>query len=302
MSPPPRHDSPDALSDGSARPATPAASDVPVVRLREATCAFGPRVLWSGLNLDIAPGEFVAVLGPNGAGKSSLLKVLLGEVALRSGSVEIAGRRAARGSRDIGYVPQQGTLPDVGGIRGVDLVGLGYDGDRWGIALPTRRRREAVARAVDLVGASSYATAPLHMLSGGERQRLRIAQAIVTRPDVLLCDEPLLSLDLHHQAAVADLIHDTQVAENMAVVFVTHEINPILPMVDRVVYIARGRAVVGTPEEVMRSEVLSELYGIRVDVLRHEGRLVVLGGDDSPHHAHGDHHDDADEPGSEGRR
>lgn len=264
----------------------------PPVSLRDAAAGYGSRVLWSGVDLDIAAGEFIAVLGPNGAGKSTLLKVLLGEVALREGTVRVAGREVRRGSAAIGYVPQQGTIADVTGLRGRDLVALGLDGHRWGIGVPTRRRREAVRRALDLVGAGGFADVPLSMLSGGERQRLRIAQALVTRPEVLLCDEPLLSLDLQHQRIVADLIGETRVRENMAVVFVTHEINPILPMVDRVVYLVGGRARVGTPEEVMRTDVLSELYGSPVEVWRHRDRYVVIGGEHVPHHHH---HDDREE-------
>ncbi|MBO1766311.1 ATP-binding cassette domain-containing protein [Allobranchiibius sp. GilTou38] len=269
----------------------------PAVSLHDAELAYGSRVLWSGLDLQVQAGEFVGVLGPNGAGKSSLLRVLLGEQPLRHGRALVCGEPVHRGSPLIGYIPQHGALAPDTAIRGRDLVGFGWDGHRIGISLGSRAKKDAVQRAMQTVGATAYADAPLSMLSGGERQRLRIAQALVTRPRLLLCDEPLLNLDLHHQREVAQAIDRVRRLEGTAVLFVTHEINPILPLVDHVAYLAGGKARVGTAEEVMRAEVLSELYGAPVDVLHHHGRIVVLGGDDSATPGHDHHHEEAHEHG-----
>lgn len=254
----------------------------PAVRLQDATLTFGTRTLWSQLDLDVAPGEFIAVLGPNGAGKTSLLRVLLGEVPLHSGSAQIAGTSVHRANNEVGYVPQQKAIDEGVPLRGRDLVGLGYDGHRWGLGLRTRRERNLrVEQAIDGVGARAYADAPVGSMSGGEQQRLRIAQALVGDPKVLLCDEPLLSLDLANQARVAELIDARRRNADTAVLFVTHEINPILPFVDRVVYLVDGQFRIGTPDEVMTSEVLSELYGTEVDVLRVRDRLIVVGTGDA---------------------
>ena len=255
------------------------------VALRGATLRFGARELWAGLDLDIAPGEFVAVLGPNGSGKTSLLKVLLGLQRLSSGSVSVCGRTPRRGSDLVGYVPQQKAFDRDIPLRGRDLVRLGLDGHRWGVPLPSRAARQRVERAIESVGATAYADAPLGLLSGGEQQRLRIAQALLGDPRVLLCDEPLLSLDLAHQQATSALIDARRRESNTSVLFVTHEINPILPLVDRVLYLVGGRWAIGTPDEVMTSERLSSLYGTDVDVLRVRGRIVVVGAPDA---AHGD--------------
>ncbi|MCW2717098.1 metal ABC transporter ATP-binding protein [Pseudonocardia sp.] len=257
---------------------------VPAVSLRDAALRFGERTLWAGLDLDVAPGEFIAVLGPNGSGKTTLLRVLLGLQPLHTGEVLVEGRAPARGSRAIGYVPQQKALPEDLTLRARDLVGLGLDGHRWGIGLSGRgERKEKVRVALESVGATKYANAPVGRLSGGEQQRLRVAQALVGDASVLLCDEPLLSLDLAHQRVVSTLIDERRRSADTAVVFVTHEINPVLQLVDRVLYLVDGRFRIGTPDEVMTSASLSELYRTEVDVLRVRDRLVVVGADAQCH-------------------
>ncbi len=254
----------------------------PAVELHDARLSFGDRTLWSNLNLAVQQGEFIAVLGPNGSGKTSLLKVLLGQLAPTSGTVRIAGTPAKAGNAHVGYVPQQKSLDDGLPLRGRDLVGLGVDGHRWGTGLLGRAKRRAIVdSAIAQVGAQAYADAPIGSMSGGEQQRLRIAQALVGDPKVLLCDEPLLSLDLANQHRVSELIDRRRREHDTAVLFVTHEINPILPLVDRVLYLVDGQFKIGTPEEVMTSEVLSELYRTDVEVLHVRGRLVVVGTGDA---------------------
>ncbi|KRE76122.1 metal ABC transporter ATP-binding protein [Arthrobacter sp. Soil762] len=262
----------------------------PVVSLRGASLQFGKRLLWEDLDLDIRPGEFFAVLGPNGSGKTSFLKVLLGLQELQSGRATLGDRPVERGSKLIGYIPQQKSFAPDTPMRARDLVGLGVDGHRWGLRLGMSRANQRIDELLELVGASDYAKVPVGQLSGGEQQRLRVAQALATDPRVLLCDEPLLSLDLHHQQAVSALINKQCHAQNSAVVFVTHEINPIIDYVDRVLYLAGGRFRVGTPEDVMTTAVLSELYGSHVEVIHANGRIVVVGLPDATTHHHADVH------------
>ncbi|MBG0741235.1 ATP-binding cassette domain-containing protein [Paeniglutamicibacter antarcticus] len=270
----------------SSRSAVPAASAPAVVNLADASLGFGERLLWDGLDLQIMAGEFFAVLGPNGSGKTSFLKVLLGLQALTRGSVRVGGEAARRGSRHIGYIPQQKGFAADTPLRARDLVGLGVDGHRWGVRLGVRRHRRRVDELLDRVGAADYANVPVGLLSGGEQQRLRVAQALATDPQVLLCDEALLSLDLHHQQAVSRLISDQSRHNGSAVVFVTHEINPIIEYVDRVLYLAGGKFRIGAPEEVMTTDVLSDLYGTHVEVLHTNGRIVVVGLPDATTHGH----------------
>lgn len=273
------------------------AADNPAVALRSATMGFGERVLWAELDLDIAAGEFVAILGPNGSGKSTLLKVLLGLVPLSGGTVAIAGGAATRGNSNVGYIPQQTTSDPELSLRSRDLVGFGWDGHRMGIGFRGRReRRRRVDRVLAAVGAEAYADAPVGRLSGGELQRLRVAQALVGDPAVLLCDEPLLSLDLAHQQSITRLIDERRRNSDTAVLFVTHEINPILSMVDRVLYLVDGQFRIGTPAEVMTSEVLSDLYGTEIDVISVRGRMIVVGNNDLVPALPGHHVHHLDEP------
>ncbi len=255
-----------------------------MLELRGAALAYGARTLWSGLDLDVRRGEFVAVLGPNGSGKTSLLRALLGALRLSAGTVRVCGLPPERGGRLVGYIPQQRAIDPHTPLRARDLVRLGIDGHRWGLPFGGRRLRRRVDDLLAAVGATAYADAPLGLLSGGEQQRLRVAQALAADPDLLLCDEPLLSLDLGHQRAVAALVDERRRAHGTAVLFVTHEINPILHLVDRVLYLAGGRFRIGPPDEVLTSEVLTDLYGSPVEVIRTYGRVVVVVA------PHGEHH------------
>ena len=256
----------------------------PVLSLRGAALGFGDRELWSGLDLDVQPGEFLAVLGPNGTGKTSLLKTILGEQRLSAGSIDFLGEPVRHGNRRIGYIPQQKLIESGTPLRARDLVALGLNGQRWGLPVSSRAERARVDELLAAVGATGYANAPVASLSGGEQQRVRVGQSIAGDPALLLCDEPLLSLDLAHQRGVSELIDAQRRRTGAAVVFVTHDVNPILGFVDRVLYLARGAFRIGTPDEVLTSEVLSELYGTAVDVFRSRGRIVVVGSDDHDHH------------------
>jgi zinc/manganese transport system ATP-binding protein len=273
-------------------------SDELAVSFDNAAVRRGGRVIWSGVTLGVAPGEFVAILGPNGVGKSTLVRAALGLLPLSSGSARVLGRPPGQAGRDIGYLPQRRSFDAGLRVRGVDVVRLGVDGERWGLPVPGgarlfgshRRVNERVDAVIELVGATGFAGRPIGEVSGGEQQRLLIAQALVRRPQLLVLDEPLDSLDLPNQAAVAALISRICREQGVTVLLVAHDVNPILPYLDRVVYIAQGGAVSGTPAQVITSEILTSLYGTAIEVLRtSDGRLVVVGQPEAPAH-HSDRH------------
>ncbi len=267
----------------------------PVVSLTGARLAFGDRVLWDHLDLTVSTGEFIAVLGPNGTGKTSLLKVLLGQLPLSAGTALVDGAPVRAGSDRIGYVPQHRGVDRGLTLRGRDLVQLGIDGHRWGL-MPLRRaartdRQNAVDVALDQVHARDLGQTPVGVMSGGELQRVRIAQALATDPVLLLCDEPLLNLDPANARLVAGLI-DQRRRTGTAVLFVTHEVNPVLPFVDRVLYLVGGKFRIGTVAEVMTSQTLSDLYQADIQVVQVGDRYVVVGEHfDHSGHTHGHTHE-----------
>lgn len=266
------------------------ADAAPVVELDSVSVRLQNRTIWRRASFAVAPGTFTAVVGPNGAGKTTLIKLLLGFIAPATGTVRVLGEEPRRGNPRIGYVPQRRTLePDVP-VRGVDMVGMGIDGHRWGFRLPgvqQRERRERVAHVVAEVGAQRFGERSVGRLSGGEQQRVLLAQALAGDPELLLLDEPLASLDVRNQVAIAHLVNRVVRERGVSALMVTHDINPILGVIDSVVYIAQERVVSGTPSEVVATPTLSAIYGAQVEVLRDShGHVFVVGLDQEAAHPH----------------
>lgn len=267
------------------------------IRFRDVAAGWSEHPIWQHVNVDVRAGEFVAVLGPNGVGKSTFVKVVLGLASPLTGEVRVLGEPPGEANKRIGYLPQRRNFDASVRVRGIDIVRLGLDGDRWGIPLPwpwtrasRRRADERVRHAIEIVGASAFAERPIGALSGGEQQRLLIAQALVRDPDLLVLDEPLDSLDLPSQAMVAALLGRICAEHGVTVLLVAHNVNPILAYLDRVVYLAHGGAASGTPAEVITAETLSRLYDTPMEVLHTaDGHIVVVGQPEAPHgdaHAH----------------
>jgi zinc/manganese transport system ATP-binding protein len=250
------------------------------IELDRATLARGGRIVLDAVSASIRPGEFVGIFGPNGSGKTTLLRTLLGLLPPLSGAVRVFGRPLRRGNRNIGYLPQQragvADLP----IRGWDFVASAWQGERWGLPLIGRRGQQQVMQAIDRVEAQALADRRLSQLSGGEVQRLLLAQALLGRPRILLLDEPLISLDPHFQQAIISLVRRIQQTEGITVLFTAHDLNPLLGVMDRVLYLANHQAVIGTVDEVVTDEVLSRLYDMPIAVYRIKDRIAVIAGHD----------------------
>lgn len=255
-----------------------------LLEIQSASLGFDERVLWSNLNLSVAEGEFIALIGANGSGKSMLLKTILGIQGLSAGTISVQGKPAGSFNSQVGYVPQHRSADAGLPLRVIDAVRFGLDGHKFGLPLGGAAAKAKAMAALKRVDAAHLALEQVGKLSGGEMQRVRVAQAIISEPKLLLADEPLSALDLNHQQRISSLINEQRERLGSAVIFVTHDLNPIIDYVDRVVYLAQGKHSIGTPDEVMRSEVLSELYGAEIDVVRNQGRIVVLGAHDHQHH------------------
>jgi zinc/manganese transport system ATP-binding protein len=244
----------------------------PLLQLDGVGVRLGGRQILSDVSFAVGKGEFAAIIGPNGAGKTTLIKVILG---LRQAS---AGR-VIKGHLAVGYVPQKIVIDTDIPLRARDVVSLGLDGHKLGLSLPSKSRREKISQALRDVGAYDYANARVGELSGGEQQRVLIAHALVSRPRLLLLDEPLANLDLRSEQEIVSLLAKLAREQEIAVLLSAHDMNPLLPVMDRIIYVANGKVASGSTEEVVTSEGLTSLYGHPVDVLKVRGRVVVVAGD-----------------------
>ncbi len=238
----------------------------------------------------IRQGEFIGIFGPNGAGKTTLLHAILGLLKPASGAIRVLGVTPTRGYRAAGYLPQRRSALTDHRLRGWDFVASAYHGERWGLPLISQAGQRDVAWAIDTVEATALAERPLCELSGGEMQRLLLAQALLAKPKLLLLDEPLISLDPHFQHAVVALVKRIQQSQGITVLFTAHELNALLPAMDRVLYLGHGEAALGTVGEVITGDVLSRLYGTPIEVLRIKDRILVVSGE-GPVEAEAHRHD-----------
>jgi zinc/manganese transport system ATP-binding protein len=258
-----------------------------VVELDGVTIRVGGRSVLSNVSFSVGDAEFIGVLGPNGAGKTTLMRTLLGLIRPTSGTVRVLGKSPMRGNPEIGYLPQVRTVTPELGMRGIDFIASSVNGERWGLPITRRADRRVIEQTLMAVGATALADRPLSDMSGGERQRLLLAQALLGSPRLLLLDEPLISLDPRHQEAVIDLVRQFCRDRGIAVLFSAHELNQLLGALDRVLYLGRGQAVLGSIDEVVTAPVLSRLYGADINVVRTEGHIFVMSrGRDVERHDH----------------
>jgi zinc/manganese transport system ATP-binding protein len=264
-----------------------------LLKLDGITVRLSGREVLHDVSFAIRPGEFTGLIGPNGAGKTTILRVILGLLAPSAGTVTVAGRpigghRHHRRESVIGYVPQKLLIEPDMPLRVRDVVALGIDGNKLGVPFPSRARRDLVNETLRAVGADAFADKRVGELSGGEQQRVMIAHALISKPKLLLLDEPLANLDIRSAQGIVAVLAQLAREQHIAVLISAHDMNPLAPVMDRIVYVAAGRAAVGSADDVLRTDVLSRLYGQHVDVLHVHGRVVIVAGEDgedtgSPH-------------------
>ncbi len=262
-----------------------------MIKFQNVSLVLGGRTVLSDVSFEISPTEFVGVLGPNGAGKTTLMRAVLGLIPPAQGSIAILGKPAIRGNPAVGYMPQlRGQMAHLR-LSCRDFVAGVVNGYRLGLPVLGKADHAEIDRVLDLVGARSLARRPVAETSGGERQRLLLAQALIGKPRLLLLDEPLISLDPHHQRSVIELVKSVQTELGIGVLLSAHELNPLLGALDRVMYLARGQVALGNVDDVITGPVLSQLYGSEIDVVRLKGRIFVMSGRyDVEHDEH--RHDD----------
>jgi len=262
-----------------------------IISLNDVGVRLGGREILRAVNAEILSGEFVGVFGPNGAGKSTLMRCLLGLVPYCAGEVSILGQPPGRANREIGYMPQSQTRLEGTALSARSIVAAVEGGNRWGLPANTRASREKVERALELAGAREYAHRPFSVLSGGEKQRVMLAQALIGKPRLLILDEPLISLDPRNQARMIECVAGIKSATGAAILFVAHDLNPLMGVMDRVFYVAGGSAALGAATEVISSEALSKLYGTAIHVVRAEGRIFIVAAEGNVTEAEHQHHD-----------
>ncbi len=257
-----------------------------VIQAEGLVAGYKDKIIWRDASFSVRRGEFIGLLGANGAGKTTLFRLLLGLTRPLSGKLELFGQLPTRGNSRIGYVPQRPYIDAESRIEVIEYVRLAISGTKLGFSLGhAEDERDQALEALASVGASNLAHRSLSELSGGELQRIFFAQALVSKPDLLLLDEPLANLDIRRESELIRLISKVVKKQNIAVLLIAHDINPLLPVVNRIIYIANGKVASGKPEEIVTSKKLSELYGSPIEVLRgSKGQLAVLGVEEALHH------------------
>jgi zinc/manganese transport system ATP-binding protein len=267
----------------------------PALQITDLAITLGGNPILSGVNASIEGGEFIGIFGPNGAGKTTLVRAIIGTLAPTRGTIRIFGESPAKAARHIGYMPQGHGGFDSTALSARTLVEAACDGDRWGIPWTSRKSRAEVDRVLEVTEAASYAARPFSVLSGGERQRIMLAQALLGDPKILVLDEPLASLDPKNQALLIECVARVKRLTKATILFVAHDMNPLMRVMDRVLYMAGGGAVLGKLDEVVTSDSLSKLYGFEIEVLRAQNRVFVISAESNLAESACDHHHDHDD-------
>ncbi|HEX2548874.1 MAG TPA: metal ABC transporter ATP-binding protein [Gammaproteobacteria bacterium] len=248
-----------------------------VIETFNLSLGYKKHVIVTNINLNIQRGEFIAILGPNGAGKSTFLQSLLGIVKPIAGEILILNEKPGCHNHQIGYMPQARHHTSIANLTSRAMLEAVYDGIRFGISFESKIKNEEIARVLHLVKAENLANKPIRQLSGGEKQRIHLAQALLGTPQILLLDEPLSNLDPHFQEIFIHILEEIKNQLKVTILLTAHDPNPLLHVLSRVLFFAKGKFLIGKADEIMTSERLSMLYDTPIDVIQYHNRLYVLG-------------------------
>lgn len=248
----------------------------------EATIAYSRSVALEWVSFSIGHGEFIGIIGPNGSGKTTLLRAVLGLVLPSSGQVVVlgrSGRQIASVRSRIGYVPQRRQLDPGFPLTVFDVALTGCYGQLGIGRRPGASHRQRAAAALAAVGLGELHDHVAGHLSGGQQQRLLIARALVSDPELLLLDEPTAAVDVATRQEIVELVRSLHQQRRLTTLYVTHDVNEVLPCVDKVLYLNRRLVAFGTCEAVLNRQMLENLYGGKVLFVEEDGRRYVLVGD-----------------------
>ena len=263
----------------------------PALQITDLTVSLGGHEILSDVNATVEAGEFIGIFGPNGAGKTTLVRAIIGTLPATRGKIEVLGLPPGQAGRQIGYMPQGHGGFDASALSARALVAAACDGERWGIPWTSRASRQEIERVLEVTEAASYAGRPFAVLSGGERQRVMLAQALLGNPKILVLDEPLASLDPRNQALLIDCVARVKRLTHTTILFVAHDMNPLMRVMDRVLYLAGGKGVLGRLDDVVTSASLSQLYGFEIEVVRADNRVFVVSAESNVAETACTHHD-----------
>lgn len=247
-----------------------------VISMKNLTLGFKKKQIFNNFNAEINSGDFVGIFGPNGAGKSTLLRAILGLIKPIQGQINIFNQPAQRGNPNIGYVCQFRQFARANQLSARSYLQAVHHGFHWGLPHQSSLQTTQIEEVIHLTNLQDFIDQPYLQLSGGERQRVALAEALLNKPQILLLDEPLSGLDPGQQEKMVKLILTIQQQLNITVLFTAHDINPLLGVMNRVLYLAHGRAAIGSVEDIVNSEKLSWLYDSPIEIIRHQQHLFVI--------------------------
>lgn len=245
-----------------------------VIECQDLDIQLGSRLVLSQLDFNIKENQFIGVFGPNGSGKTTFMKALLGIIPCAADEIKIFGQSPKKARKHIGYIPQYLGM-ETFRLKGRDFIATSIRGHKLGLPFLTKQDLSHIDEVLDQVHAKDLANIPLSEMSGGQRQRLLLAQALLGHPKLIIMDEPFGNLDPKWVKIILSLIKELQEQKKLTILLSTHDLNPLMKVMDQVICIGNQKAILGDVDRVMTSDVLTGLYGFPIEVVKTDQHLFV---------------------------